>query len=76
MPGGYAEPKWVSYHSPHSEQSHVPFIFLTGYGREVTLQEFAANPYLEKPFDSRQLPKAMPWRFENAQTTGPSAATS
>jgi CheY-like chemotaxis protein len=37
------------------KQQHVPFVFLTGYGREAIPQDLASVELLEKPVDARRL---------------------
>ena len=36
-------------------RSNVPFIFVTGYGRDALPEKFAATPMLSKPFSPEQL---------------------
>jgi CheY-like chemotaxis protein len=41
------------------ERRHIPFIFTTGYEREVLSPEHQAAPHLEKPVTTRALAEAV-----------------
>ena len=47
----------------------VPFIFVSGYGRESLPRAFASTPVLGKPFSLDQLVKAVADMFERAPPT-------
>lgn len=44
---------------PHLERRSIPFIFLTGYGRDGIDAEWNSHPVLQKPFDIEKLEAAI-----------------